>query len=318
MTSLAQRPIWSPRSARAAAPPRPPRRLPRSMIPLAPLTRTQILTRGIAGLVAALLLGFVLNLTVLSHLQHAVAQQQAGNVFREELAAGTAPVSEGDFDNVLLDSGTPVALLEITSIGVSEYVVEGTTSTELRIGPGHRRDTTLPGQAGVSVIMGRAAAYGGPFARIQELAPGQTFVVRTGQGKFTYSVIGVRYAGDPAPPSPKAGESRLILESARGPAYMPTGVVRVDAQMVGEGDDRGARMTTYGTLPLSEKSMATDTSTSWALVFALQLFVAAEIAAVWTYRKLGAQKAWIVFAPTLLLAGILVADQINRFLPNLL
>ena len=210
MTSLTQK-VWSPRPARVAAPPRPPRRLPRSMIPLAPLTRTQILTRGIAGLVAALLLGFVLNLTVLSHLQHAVDQQQAGNVFREELAAGTAPVSEGDFDNVLLDSGTPVALLEITSIGVSEYVVEGTTSTELRIGPGHRRDTTLPGQAGVSVIMGRAAAYGGPFSRIQELAPGQTFVVRTGQGKFTYSVIGVRYAGDPAPPSPKAGESRLIL-----------------------------------------------------------------------------------------------------------
>ena len=99
---------------------------------------------------------------------------------------------------------------------------------------------------------------------------------------------------------------------------MPTGVVRVDAQMIGEGEDRGARMTTYGTLPLSEKSMATDTSTSWALVFALQLFVVAEIAAVWTYRKLGAQKAWIVFAPTLLLAGVLVADQINRFLPNLL
>lgn len=306
------------RPAAAAVPPRPPRRMPRSMVPLVPLTRTQMLLRGVTVLIATLLLGFVVNLTVLSHLQHAVAQQQAGNVFREQLKLGTAPVSAGDFEDVLLDQGTPVGLLEIPSIGVSEYIVEGTTSTDLRSGPGHRRDTVLPGQNGVSVLMGRAASYGGPFGRIQELAPGQTFTVRTGQGKQTFEVIGVRYAGDPAPPSPKAGESRLILESARGPAYMPAGVVRVDARLVDDGQDAGARMLTYGALPPSEKSMATDTSTSWALVFALQLFVLAEVAAVWTVRRIGAQKAWIVFAPALLLAGILVADQINRFLPNLL
>jgi hypothetical protein len=288
------------------------------MVPLAPLTSAQILARGVAGLIVVLLVGFVVNVLVLSHLQHAVAQQQVGNVFRDELALGTAPVSEGDFEDVLLDNGTPVALLQIPSIGVSEYVVEGTSSTELRTGPGHRRDTVLPGQAGVSYIMGRAASYGGPFSRLQELAPGQTFTVLTGQGKQTFSVIGVRYAGDPAPPSPTAGQSRLVLESARGPAYIPSGVVRVDADLIGKAEDPGPRMTTYAMLSRSEKSMATDTSTAWALVFALQLFVIAEIAAVWTYRAIGPQKAWIVFAPTLLLAGIFVADQINRFLPNLL
>jgi uncharacterized membrane protein YoaK (UPF0700 family) len=64
--------------------------------------------------------------------------------------------------------------------------------------------------------------------------------------------------------------------------------------------------------------MATDTSTVWALVFALQFFVVAEIAAVWAYRRIGAQKVWVVFVPVMFLAGLLVADQVTRLLPNLL
>jgi len=288
------------------------------MMPLAPLTSTQLLVQSISAIVAALLIGFILNLTVLSHVQHLVAQQQAANAFREQLTAGTAPVSEGDFEDVLLADGAPVAILDIAEIGVHEVIMEGTSSGDLQKGPGHRRDTVLPGQVGVSVIMGRAAAYGGPFSRIQELAPGDRFTVRTGQGVQTFTVIGVRYAGDAAPPSPKAGESRLILESARGPAYIPTGVVRVDAQASSTPEDAGQRQTTYATLPPQQKSMATDATTAWALVFALQFFVVAEIAAVWTYRRIGGQKMWVVFAPVLLLAGLLVADQITRFLPNLL
>lgn len=285
---------------------------------LAPLTQAQLLAQSISAILAALLVGFILNLTVLSHVQHFVGQQQAGNILREELIAGTAPVSEGDFDDVLLANGAPVAILDIPSIGVHEVVVEGTSGGDLKNGPGHRRDTVLPGQSGISVIMGRAAAYGGPFNRIQELAPGDKFTVFTGQGKQTFSVIGVRYAGDLAPPSPKAGVSRLILESARGPAFMPTGVVRVDAQRDGAGKDPGVRQTSFATLPPEQKSMGTDTTTAWALVFALQFFIVAELAAVWAFRRIGAQKMWVVFAPVLLLAGLFVADQVTRFLPNLL
>ncbi len=299
-------------------PPRPPRRLPQSMIARAPLSPAQLLTQSISAIVAALLFGFVLNLLVLSHVQHFVAQQQIGNSFREQLAAGTAPVSEGDFAGVLLADGAPVAVLQIPEIGVNEVVVEGTAGVQLMSGPGHKRDSVLPGQVGVSVIMARAAAYGGPFSRIQELAPGDRFTVVTGQGKQTFAVIGVRYAGDLAPPPPGDGVGRLVLETARGGPYVPVGIAKVDAQLVGQAEPAGARMTTAGTLPLEQKSLATDTRTIWALAFALQFFVVAELAAVWTYRKIGAQKMWIVFLPVLLLAGILVADQVNRLLPNLL
>jgi len=299
-------------------PPKPPKRLPRSMMPLAPLSRGQLLAQSISAVIAALLIGFVLNLTVLSHLQHLVSQQQLENTFREELLAGTAPVSEGTFDDILLADGAPVAVINIPSIGMNQVIVEGTSGSALMLGPGHRRDTVLPGQVGVSVIMGRAGSYGGPFSRIQELAPGEVFSVYTGQGRQRFEVIGVRYAGDLAPPSPRAGESRLILETARGPAYIPTGLARVDARLIGEGEDSGLRQTTFATLPPQHRSLATDTTTAWALVFALQFFIIAEIAAVWAYRRVGAQRMWVVFAPVLLLAGLLVADQVTRLLPNLL
>ncbi|MCW5954463.1 MAG: sortase [Propionibacteriaceae bacterium] len=288
------------------------------MIPPPPLTPTQLLVRSSLSLLSLILLGIVFNLTILSHLQNIVAQQQLRGLFTEQLAAGTAPVSEGDFENVLLTDGDPVARIEIPAIGVDTIVVEGTSSGTLTSGPGHRRDTRLPGQVGVSILMGRAAAYGGPFGSIQTLAPGETISVVTGQGEHIYEVIGVRYAGDPSPAPLTAGEGRLILESARGFPFAPVGVVRVDARLVSEVQPAGARETTSRTLPPSHRELAVDTGTVWALVFALQFLVLAEAAAVWAHQRVGGAKTWVVAAPVLLLAGLLVADQLVRLLPNLL
>ncbi|TFC80948.1 sortase [Cryobacterium sp. TMT1-21] len=269
-------------------------------------------------IVAVLIFGFLAHLTIFGQVQHFVSQQQLTNSLRAELAQGTAPVSEGTVDRVLLAAGAPVALIDIPAIGVHEVVVEGTDSGTLRAGPGHRRDTVLPGQAGYSVIMGRAAAYGGPFARLQELRPGQQFTVITGQGRQKFSVLGVRYAGDPMPAPLGAGKSRLVLETARGPAFVPSGIARVDAELVSETKPAGTRATTFVTLPAVDRELATDTETVWALVFALQFLLLVELAAVWAYRRVGLRKTWTVFLPVVTVGGLFVADQVVRLLPNLL
>jgi sortase A len=298
--------------------PRVPKRAPRPLRSKPVLTQRELMAQSILLVISAMLLALVLNVTTLSQVQHLVAQQQLINDYREQLAAGTAPVSEGDFDNHLLADGAALGVLSIPSLGVNEVIVEGTSSTVLKNGPGHRRDTVLPGQAGVSVVMGRAAAFGGPFGRIQELAPGDTFRVRTGQGDNVFSVIGVRYAGDPLPSPPTAKQSRLVLETARGPSFIPSGVAYVDTQLVGVAKPAGVRQTTYSALPPGSLAMATDTATIWALVFALQFLLLVEFGAVWAYRHIGAQKTWIVFAPLTVLAGLYVANQVTILLPNLL
>ena len=229
-------PLAQPDGFPAAAKLPPGLRRPRMIVPVErptrPLTREEILYRNTMAFFALVIAAFLFNVVVLSGLQHEVSQQKLGNTFREQLSLATAPTSEGDSDLVLLPNGAPVAYLEIPELGVHEYVVEGTDSSSLALGPGHRRDSVLPGQAGTSVIMGRSAAYGGVFSKISDLQPGSTLSVVTGQGYHVYKVIGLRYAGDPGPAEPAADASRLVLVSARGLPYMPTGLVRVDAQMV--------------------------------------------------------------------------------------
>ena len=99
-------------------------------------------------------LGFVLAITLVSQVQHARAQQVAYAQFREELAQATAPTGQLDFNGELLALGAPVATMTSPDLGLErEVVFEGTTGDVLMKGPGHRRTTVLPGQAGVSVIL---------------------------------------------------------------------------------------------------------------------------------------------------------------------
>jgi LPXTG-site transpeptidase (sortase) family protein len=284
----------------------------------APLPSGRELASQVARLFAVALLALVAYVGIVSSLEHAIAQDRLHRTLTDELALGTAPVSEGDFNDVLLPNGAPVAQLTIPEIGLDQTVAEGTDSSALALGPGHRRDTSLPGQVGTSIIMGRQTAFGGPFGRIEELAPGDRFTVVTGQGEQTFEVIGVRYAGDVSPAPLKAGESRLVLETARGPWFMPKGVVRVDSELVSDPQPRGPRYTTYQSLPTAQKEMQGDTSRAWALVFALQLLLVVVVAAVITHRRIGTRQAWAVFVPVGLLAVLIVADQAVRLLPNLM
>lgn len=237
--------ILKPKKLGPSSPPPMPRRMPAMVRQPRQYTSRELLTRNVLIAATVIIFGFFGNLFVLSHLQHEVSQQQLSNQFREQLALATAPVSEGDQDLILLPNGAPVALLSIPDLGISEVVVEGTDAASLKKGPGHRRDTVLPGQAGISVVMARAAAYGGPFGNIQSLQPGTRVNVITGQGYHVYSIIGVRYAGDPGPAEPAEGVGRLVLETARGGPYTPDGILRVDAQLV----------STSKTAPGQEESM---------------------------------------------------------------
>lgn len=286
--------------------------------PLPPLSRRAQLVRAVLVVAAVTTLSMVVQLVVLSGLRERSAQQSAFDSFRSETSKGTAPTGSVNADNEALRPGTPVAYLEIPAIGVRQVVLEGTTSGVLFDGPGHRRDSVFPGESGTTVIMGRRATYGGPFSRLKDLQEGDVIHVTTGAGEFDYEVLGVRHEGDPSPPSLTVGQGRMQLVTADGRPYLPDGVLRVDADL--QGDALAAGRTTYGAknLPASEKIMASDTTTLWALALWLQALLVASVAFVWAWFRWGRAKAWIVGFPVLLLVGLLVSDQVARLLPNLL
>jgi sortase A len=283
-----------------------------------PLSPKLQLIRAVLMLVFVLCIALILQLTLVSKFQHSSAQSRAFDSFREKLALGTAPVGPTDQDGKTLALGTGVGYMEIRAIGLKEVVLEGTTPEVLFDGPGHRRDTPLPGQIGTSVLFGRQASYGGPFSDLDELRADDVITVTTGQGVFNFKVLGVRRDGDPAPAPPAAGTSRLLLITADGTPYLPTGALRIDAQLDGDAVGGPARTISPGALPANERLMAGDTSTLWALALWLQALIILSVGAVWAWHRWGRAQAWIVFLPPMMLVGLAASGEVARLLPNLL
>ncbi|HEY6422212.1 MAG TPA: class E sortase [Pseudonocardiaceae bacterium] len=271
----------------------------------------------VLAIVAVLSLSFIIELTFLGDVLHSRDQAQLWAQFRIELANGVAPVGPLDESNTALALGTPVALLEIPKLSIREVVVEGTSSEVTMSGPGHRRDTPLPGQVGTSVIAGRRATYGGPFKTIDRLRAGDQIVVVTGQGRHVFKVFGVRRAGSPLPPALPKGLGRLSLLTTDGPATQPKDVMRVDAALVGAAQPRGAALPA-GALGASEAVMAGDATALLGVIGWSVLLLVAAIGAVWIQYRVGSWQAWVIGLPVLLTIGLLVIDQVAALLPNVL
>lgn len=300
---------------------RPAQHMERPQLPsagAAPRNKLDHLLAGqVLAIVAVLSLSFLAELTVFGNLRHDRDQAQLAMQFRVELAEGIAPVGPVDEANTALPLGTPVALLEIPRLGLREVVVEGTSSTPLMSGPGHRRDTPLPGQVGTSVIAGRRATYGGPFRSIDQLRAGDEITVTTGQGRNSFVVLRVRRAGSPVPPVLALGEGRLTLVTTDGPALRPTDVLRIDATLTSTAQPRPAQLPAQA-LQAAEAPMAGDRSALLGVVAWSALLVTAAIATVWVRFRTGWWQAWVIGVPVLVTLGLLVLDEIAAMLPNLL
>lgn len=284
---------------------------------LGPGNRTRILGVGTAlTILGALLAGFLADAAVIGKLRHDRDRQVAYASLRYNLANGTTPTGALDVDGKPVAEGTPVALLEIRSIGLREVVRYGTTPADLMSGPGLRRDTVLPGQVGSSVIMGRRALYGGPFQYLDQLQPGLQFTVTTAQGEIAFKVVDVRRPGDPVPARPAKVRSQLTLITTAGNPYLPQDLLRVDAVLVNDDD---AQPTGAVARPQpGDAALSTDRSAWMPLVLWGQALVLAAIAVTWLRIRWGGRQAWLVGSPVLLALGLAVADTAARLLPNVM
>lgn len=268
--------------------------------------------------VGLLLVGFALQFVGVSQIGHARDQQLALDAFRYQLANATAPVGQTGVDGRLIPVGTPVAIVRAGAIGLDEVVVEGTSSDVLRTGPGHRRDTPLPGQTGASVVYGRQASYGGPFRALSRLVPGDLITATTGQGVARYLVTDVRLTGDAVPDPLRTGAGRLTLVSAAGTPFLPSAVVRVDARLTSAPQATPQRALTYAALDDGELTTAADGSVWPFLVLGLVLLFGLVSLFAVSRRFWGKRPTLIVAVPVVLTVGLFAAQQLTLLLPNLM
>lgn len=292
-------------------------RLPALRLPAAPRERS--VAAGFAtwvALVAAGLIAWTLAYAFgVSALQERRDQSVLYGTFRQQLSQATAPLGGA------ITPGAPVALLSIPAAGLDDcVVVEGTASGDLEKGPGHRRDTALPGQAGVALIFGRAHLFGGPFGELASLHRGQRITVTTGQGIAHYLVTGVRRAGDPFPPALETGRGRLTLVTSDGGGWR-TGwaanrAVYVDAEL------QGSAFPTPGgrpaSVPESEQALRHDPAALYPLVLWLPLLGVVAVAVTWMRHRWGGWQTWLVAVPVVLAVLWAVTQDAVRLLPNLL
>jgi sortase A len=290
----------------AAAPPVPPSR---ARLPFPVVAGITILAT-----ISGLALWALVFARVFTPLQEAGSQRQLHATMREQLAAQTGPIGG------VIDPGAPVAIIHAPSIGLDDVVVvEGTSSAELTAGPGHRRDTPLPGQPGASVLMGRSELYGAPFARVADLHAGDSINAETGQGTFEYKVDGVRRDGDPLPAVVAAGAGRLTLVTSEpGADAGSRQVVYVDSTLVGDAQkpDPPASARPHS-ISSAEVALTGDQDSLMLLVIWLEALVAAVVLLCWGLGRWARRPALLIGIPLVIAALWGVSETATLLLPNL-
>lgn len=273
---------------------------PRRLAP--PMSPRRAFSLGIC-LLGLFLLGFAVYLFGLSGVQEARSQSTLYTRLKNELAAGTAPTGS-------TAPGSPVAVLNAPSIGMSDLVVvEGTSPEELTLGPGLLPDTPLPGQDGLSVIYGRRATFGAPFASLSSLRQGDIIRVTTGQGTSSYQVVAfgssARAVRDPS-------ASRLVLLTA-GSATVPAYYSYVDADMLSTAKSGpGILAAIYSDeTALSSDGGALVLTALWAIALAI-VSAAGTVAAV----RWSAPLAYLCVAPVALAVLWNLYENLAALLPN--
>ncbi|WP_436770631.1 sortase [Yinghuangia sp. YIM S09857] len=263
---------------------------------------------GVAmGLVVVLLGGFIGYLAVASDLQQARTQRQLFDRISDSLYNDTAPIG-GD-----IEEGTPVAVLEIPSIDLRQVVVEGTTANELRGGPGHLRNTSLPGGFGNSVLMGKSWTYGAPFGRIDTLKPGHRIYVTTQQGDFTYLVREKKHIRNGSDDAISPGGAHQLTLVTADSWWRPRGRTVVVADLQGEFQlaERGRTRT----IREDEKGTGGESGVGIGLLLWAQALVLVVAVAAWALRRYDRRVTLLLGVP--ITAAVLwsLYDTAARLLP---
>jgi sortase A len=275
------------------------------------VTGREIATVVAWGLTAfgVVVVAFAVYLVGITRVEHGRAQRSLAEEFDRALANQAAPIGGR------IDEGTAVAVLEIPRFGVRETVVEGTSGTQLKQGPGHLRSSPLPLQSGNAVIACRRVTYGAPCYNLVDMKAGDEIRVVTGQGDGVYRVVEVKGVrrGDA---DVIAGTSRDQLTLITSQRVVADRRVAVVARLVGRPVPEPAGRPTE--VRSSELGLNREGGSILALVLWLQLLLVACLFTVWLIRRSSRPAVYLVMTPVLLLIALLVFDSFTVLLPSTL
>jgi sortase A len=213
--------------------------------------------------------------------------------------------------------GSVVAEIQIPAIGVDQYVVEGTTESDLSKGPGHYIGTAMPGQAGNVAIAGHRTTNGAPFNGLGHLVPGDRIILTTVYGEqFTYVVSGTPQAVSPSDVGVLNyfGDNRVTLTTCN-PEFSSTQRLVV----VGKLDQPGASPGVAAKNLSYHLVNPATASWNWSLLPAVGVEASLLVLLALSYRRFGTWfegiGKWFVLVPLWAAGLYLLFTTLTNFFP---
>ena len=274
------------------------------------------LRNSISGLGRYLLLSVLAALVLVPFLIGPTTSQRDQAVLVKELeirftqaasAAGTNDLSP--LPSQAFAQGSPVAIVDIPSLGIQSVVIEGSSSRDTARGVGHLFGSSGPGQEGNAVLVGRSAAFGAVFKDIKSLNNGDKISISTIQGKSDY-VVNTSLETPVGGPLAATTDNRLTLVTG-DPKLASTSIYAVSASM------ESLPFITYpqnpgwlATHPLGDQSFPVA-----ELLLLLVLLAVIGIGFRISSRYFSKVTVYSIFFPIFLAQSVLVARVIFDFLP---
>jgi sortase A len=118
--------------------------------------------------------------------------------------------------------GDAIARLVVPRMHLNVVVVNGTTTSDLRRGPGRELHTFMPGEGRLVYIAGHRTTYAAPFSHIDDMRPGDRIFVRLPYASITYRVTGHRIVGADDVSVLKSGPREQLVLQACHPRFFAT------------------------------------------------------------------------------------------------
>ena len=254
-----------------------------------------------------------------------ISQHHAQSQLKSQFEALQAKHSHGAKSKALIPAATRVSLpvdgsvvaeIQIPAIGVDQYVVEGTSESDLSKGPGHYVGTAMPGQAGNVAIAGHRTTNGAPFNALGHLVPGDRIILTTIYGQqLTYVVAGTPQAVSPSDVGVLNyfGDNRVTLTTCN-PEYSSTQRLVV----VGKLNQAPSPGVAAKNLSYHLVNPATA-SWNWSLLPAVGVEVSLLVLLALSFRRICSWFAgigrWIVLVPLWAAGLYLLFTTLTNFFP---
>jgi len=206
--------------------------------------------------------------------------------------------------------GDWIGLLEIPAISVSQAIVEGVDTNNLRLGPGHYPSSAVIGARGNVAIAGHRTTWGRPFRYLDQLRSNDAIIVTTTRGRFLYRVVNSLVVAPNDTAVLAASMSHELTLTTCNPPYSASSRLVVHARLVAEdlGDEATIRQGSITTRQNAQAALRDVSGRGGFFPIVLYGLLALMVAAYGRRWAGVSRSGFFVASITVVLTGVLIFE----------